>query len=315
MTELPTSDPLGDLRCTIQTRLLGEHPAGTAGGADRYVLVDVPLPWPADIGDHPLLATAGDPDAPAPVGRTKLLGVTATDGPAAADREDAETDLVVHARGEADVDYARWEGSVLTAELGEVLGRIRAGDLSALSPVDPVPEVLVCAHGSRDRCCGSLGTLLALELAADDDLVVRRASHLGGHRFAPTVLAFPAGLGLAHVDAGHVRTVLGRDADPSGLERHLRGWLGLPDGRAQRADVAALAALGWGWWDRPRTATVVDDDEATPVVFLADGAGRTVTVVLRSVDAYPVPVCGEPLDAAKKQAAGYDVISVEVGRD
>lgn len=314
-----------DLRCTTQTRLLGEHPGGSAGGADRYLLVTLPLPWPADIADHPLLAGLADVDGPLPVGRTRLLGVTPAfdDGaPTVADG----VELVVHARSAGSATFSRWTGQAAPVDLATAVAAIRAGDLGALQPDDDPPiEVLVCAHGTRDRCCGSAGTRLALDLAGDSGINgetagetaggrpmrVLRASHLGGHRFAPTALLFPAGIGVAHVDAGHVRALAGRTAHPAEMERHVRGWLGLVDPVAQRADVAALSALGWGWWGLARTATV-GGDEDEPVVTLTREDGAVVTVQLRCTEAFPVPVCGQTLDAATKEAAGFDVVSVDV---
>ncbi|MEC8379768.1 MAG: sucrase ferredoxin [Myxococcota bacterium] len=55
------------------------------------------------------------------------------------------------------------------------------------------PLILVCTHGSRDRCCGILGgaTFAALHTINPD--WVWQVSHLGGHRFAPTLLSLPSG--------------------------------------------------------------------------------------------------------------------------
>ena len=52
-----------------------------------------------------------------------------------------------------------------------------------------VTDVLVCTHGTRDTCCGSLGTRLWRDLDAGG-ATVRRTSHTGGHRFAPTAVTF-----------------------------------------------------------------------------------------------------------------------------
>ena len=54
------------------------------------------------------------------------------------------------------------------------------------SPEHAQDRLLICTHGSRDRCCGSLGVKLARclrEAGAD----VWEVSHIGGHRFAPTL--------------------------------------------------------------------------------------------------------------------------------
>jgi uncharacterized tellurite resistance protein B-like protein len=58
------------------------------------------------------------------------------------------------------------------------------------------PLLLVCTHGSRDRCCGSLGVPLAQGLKGE----VWQVSHLGGHRFAPTLWELPSWKVYGRVD-------------------------------------------------------------------------------------------------------------------
>ena len=57
--------------------------------------------------------------------------------------------------------------------------------------------VLVCTHGTRDDCCAIMGNAtfrgLREELGARDDVLVWQTSHLGGHRFAPTLVTLPDG--------------------------------------------------------------------------------------------------------------------------
>jgi hypothetical protein len=60
--------------------------------------------------------------------------------------------------------------------------------------------VLVCGHGSRDRCCALFGapvyTALAERLGEEEVWI---SSHQGGHRFAANVLVLPAGLQFGRV--------------------------------------------------------------------------------------------------------------------
>mgnify|MGYP000057586495 CR=1 FL=1 len=42
--------------CSSQSRAGGADPIGTAGEYDAYVLVEVPLPWPREITEHPILS-------------------------------------------------------------------------------------------------------------------------------------------------------------------------------------------------------------------------------------------------------------------
>ncbi|GAB4520602.1 MAG: sucrase ferredoxin [Anaerolineales bacterium] len=56
------------------------------------------------------------------------------------------------------------------------------------------PLVLVCTHGRRDACCALFGWATYRALQAVGGRAVWQSSHLGGHRFAPNVLAFPQGV-------------------------------------------------------------------------------------------------------------------------
>jgi len=58
----------------------------------------------------------------------------------------------------------------------------------------PHPLILVCTHGKRDQCCGRLGGKIFAKLHARKSAWVWQTSHLGGHRFAPTLLTLPDGM-------------------------------------------------------------------------------------------------------------------------
>ena len=60
-------------------------------------------------------------------------------------------------------------------------------------------HLLVCVHAARDQRCGDQGPPLAeavvraAEARGFGDLTVHRSSHVGGHRFAGCLIAYPAG--------------------------------------------------------------------------------------------------------------------------
>jgi hypothetical protein len=70
------------------------------------------------------------------------------------------------------------------------------------------PLALVCTNGKRDRCCALLGRPLAAELAASGVEGVWEVTHLGGHRFSPTVLVLPYGYAYGRAEAHTVKEVL-----------------------------------------------------------------------------------------------------------
>ncbi|MDB4985461.1 MAG: hypothetical protein JWN04_639 [Myxococcaceae bacterium] len=63
------------------------------------------------------------------------------------------------------------------------------------------PLYLVCSHGKRDRCCALLG--LPVQRALSERVGDRclQTTHLGGHRFAATLLTLPHGLCYGRVQA------------------------------------------------------------------------------------------------------------------
>jgi hypothetical protein len=64
------------------------------------------------------------------------------------------------------------------------------------------PLYLVCVHGKRDRCCAQRGMPVYSALAAVAGERVWQTTHLGGHRFAATLLVLPVGVCYGRVDAG-----------------------------------------------------------------------------------------------------------------
>ena len=71
---------------------------------------------------------------------------------------------------------------------------LRAGEAVAGAATPAQPLVLVCTNGRRDVCCAKLGAPVAQALAQQDGLEVWQTTHLGGHRFAATLLQLPEGL-------------------------------------------------------------------------------------------------------------------------
>lgn len=56
------------------------------------------------------------------------------------------------------------------------------------------PLFLVCTNGKRDRCCAKFGTALYQAFSEVAGTAVWQTTHLGGHRFAPTLMSFPEGV-------------------------------------------------------------------------------------------------------------------------
>ncbi len=64
------------------------------------------------------------------------------------------------------------------------------------------PVIAVCAHGRHDRCCAVRGRVVAARLAAAYPEETWECSHLGGDRFAGTMVLLPHGLYYGWADDG-----------------------------------------------------------------------------------------------------------------
>ncbi len=64
------------------------------------------------------------------------------------------------------------------------------------------PVFAVCAHGRHDQCCAVRGRSVAARLASEHPEETWECSHLGGDRFAGTMVLLPYGLYYGWVDDG-----------------------------------------------------------------------------------------------------------------
>ena len=309
MTDLART--AADLRCSPWTQAQGVDPIGSAGRIDHLLLVEWPLPWPADVSQVPALAEAdADP-------RAKVMMVV----PRADESEGDGLARVVHHRRVAThrllgVDHRTPldEVPTLLARLLDAADADTSGWASAVG--EAPPEVLVCGHGRRDPCCGRFGTLLHVELAArQSDVRVWRCSHTGGHRFAPTAITLPDGRAWAYADADLIERALTRTGDVATLAPHDRGGLAF-DPWTQVVDRALLVEHGWEWLDHQVTDVSTDrlPDGATAVRMTwhaPDGTGGTTHAEVEVSRILPVLVCGEPPGAASKTSPEYRLRRLE----
>lgn len=187
-------------RCSEISLGAGESLAATATTAERWLLVEVPGPWPRDVSDEGAL-----PEPAREVVRawleaspgSRVLFVRRPGRSAA-----GALVFVIHA--------AESTTEVRRIEL-EHLADLAHADLTADGDRTDGQLVLVCGHGTRDACCALHGTAVHGALAgrlADEELWV--SSHQGGHRFAANVLVLPAALQFGRVEPGEAAYVVAR---------------------------------------------------------------------------------------------------------
>lgn len=324
------------IRCAPFHEELHVDPAGSAAHSEAFLCVEVPGPWARDVAEHePYRSLRGGGSAiVGPDGRTwrpQALAVTGR----STDRDAARRTVLAFDRpggaGARAGAHRRREWAVEPARLGELCAAVVAEDRAALAAFDAerrevgpeVLDLLVCTHGRRDVCCGSLGTSLHARLVdptrALPGLRVWRTSHTGGHRFAPTGLSFPDGLAWAHLDEGVVAALLQRDdADLAQVSGHCRGTSALRGGAAQVADRAAFDLVGWSWLRAERSLSIAPEPlgDGSREVLLAARWPQGHELLVRAVVAVgasaPQPPCGGTADEGTGSEAVWEVRSVAV---
>ncbi|MCT9077036.1 sucrase ferredoxin [Streptomyces fulvoviolaceus] len=167
-----------------------------------------------------------------------------------------------------DLDFAALGRGDHTTFDAALRGRPHTGD----------PLALVCTNGKRDRCCALLGRPLAAELAASAVEGVWEVTHLGGHRFSPTLLVLPYGYAYGRAEAHAVKQILHSVEGGRIVVEGCRGnsaW----ERPGQAAELAVRTAVGEY---AAEALTVVRTDGAAPrwEVTVAHADGRRWRVLV-----------------------------------
>jgi len=132
------------------------------------------------------------------------------------------------------VDDAR---EILTWDLPSLMGspQQETNGTNGTNAATATNALLICTNARRDQCCALLGRPLAAQLAQQtgaSNTQVWETSHLGGHRFAPTLVDLPSG----YLFGGSTASTRSVDA--------CRGRSSLPP-PAQAAELAVMRQLEW----------------------------------------------------------------------
>ncbi|HEX2281538.1 MAG TPA: sucrase ferredoxin, partial [Thermomicrobiales bacterium] len=188
-----------------------------------------------------------------------------------------------------------------------------------------VRDLLVCTHGAVDVCCGKFGYPIYQSLrdryapAVSPDIRVWRASHFGGHRFAPTMLDLAEGRYWAFLDDAVLRQIVERTGPIDPLLPHYRGWAGADRAWSQVAEGEAFRREGWGWLDYAKSTTTyrVDDTERHAEVRIdftsADGLVRgAYEATVETAESRPMPLCGERPEETSHEGRQYQITRMDL---
>lgn len=266
-------------RCTAAASLAGEPMVGTAPEDASYLLVEYAGAWGRKA--------VAESRLPVEV-RDRLEGLDArvllirrhggTSGPGVR----IFTVQVTPEGCTIETGLLREAGDLLRLDLD----RVAAGDHLGLTAYTHDLH-LVCTNGRRDLCCAELGRPVAAALAARWPEETWEVTHLGGHRFASTMLHFPSALCLGRLDAESAELAV----EEIQAGRHPVGFSRGRVGVSEPAQVAQVHVVEQTALDTLGAVTVLEEERG--VVRLA-AAGREWQVAVRTTRSEPRrQSCGE----------------------
>ncbi|MFI2641175.1 sucrase ferredoxin [Streptomyces sp. NPDC018610] len=300
--------------CATVSRQLDEPVSATAPTATTWLLLEQPGPW----GAKALTSSHLDPA----LGRALERAAQGTGVRVALIRRpgrhaDRRTPSVRQVYAAHTVPGAAWLHSATTTDPRRLLDLdLRAlgrGDRHTFDaalggrPHTGDPLALVCTNGRRDRCCALLGRPLAAELAASGVHGTWEVTHLGGHRFSPTLLLLPYGYAYGRAEAHAVKEALHGVREGRVVLDGCRGrtaW----ERPGQAAELAVREAVGEY---RAEALTVTRTD-----ALHGDGAPRRrVTVAHADGRQWHVVVAQGAAEPPRPESCGASVLGGPVRMD
>jgi hypothetical protein len=259
-------DDIGWMPCSDRSLERLDPLAGTSGLGERWFLIEVDGAW----GRHALLQSRLDATlARRLVGRIEAAGMR----PLAIRRTGLRADQRRR--------QLTWRWAVVDARVGRESVRWGSADdpwelldvpLDGSSGVESdEPVICVCTHARHDQCCAVRGRPVVTALAKAYPEETWECSHLGGDRFAATLIIFPHGLQYGRVTAAHAPELIAKYAAGEVDSTFLRGRSSLPN-VVQAAEAFARAELGDDRIDAFSLLERTDSNGASTVVFSHAGS-------------------------------------------
>ena len=251
--------------CADASRQAGEDIIGSGSIFQTYVLVECPTPWEYEAFDSKqvpdnlknLVAEINQSKQP-----IRFLLIT-NNKP----KKTAETKVLIYDRSQKKFSRGYNKREFNVDSIDSVAGVVKnylAGENSDCEVLtEPTRDILVCTHGSHDQCCARYGNgfyLQALATIAElglDNVRMWKASHFGGHRFAPTAIDFPDGRYYGVLEQDSFKSILMRAGDINCLSKVYRGWGILPN-PIQVLEREMILRYGWDWFNYKVAGQIIE---------------------------------------------------------
>ena len=191
--------------------------------------------------------------------------------------------------------------------------------LAAFAPRWPVqeparPQLAICTHGTRDRCCAKWGfaahaEAMRLFTQGRSPFEPLECSHLGGDRYAATGVFFPSGSMYAHLDSVDLAEVTAAEAARRITAETYRGRVFEPP----LTQVVRAGLARDGLYNDATSPLVLNREDAlsSQVWVSAENGGRRFEVTLGAVQVRFYASCAK---LAKAQAATGQRTTYAAGR-
>jgi hypothetical protein len=242
--------------CADRSRRSGEDLIGSAPAYETYIFIECPQPWTANVWD----SKSVPPNLKAFVENVnrshreiKFLLISA-DKPNPSSKTRV---MVFHRHLAPSAGYTRREFRVSLEKVAPFIQRYLANPeaIALQFPTDrPIRDFFICTHGSHDKCCARYGypffrqaRTITLTLGLRN-IRVWQVSHIGGHRFAPTMMSFPDGRYYGALDTQSLVAIAQRQGDIRSMEKIYRGW-GIVPRNVQVLERELMLQYGWDWFN------------------------------------------------------------------
>jgi hypothetical protein len=265
--------------CAMMSRQLGEDLIGTAPTFPTYVLIECPYPWAAREFDSKAVPAALKTlieQIKQPIRFLLFKGESSE-----------QTRVMIFRRSQGRYRKRQFQLDSIEQVAPLIQFYLSETDLEIDCEDSTEQDIFICTHGSHDKCCAKFGYPFyrqASSLASN----VWQVSHIGGHRFAPTIVTFPDGRYYGQLDVESFSAIVHRCGSICHLEQVYRGS-GLLPKQVQVMERAIALEQGWKWFDYQIDYQILRTDaESTQVELWGEKLGE------RSLSYIATIVAGEP---------------------
>jgi hypothetical protein len=240
--------------CSDNSRQSGEEIIGSATNYQTYILVECPPPWTSEA-----LSSRWVPEnlqmLVKEIKKDKLPIVVLLIANNSSHKAENTTLLIYQRKEGLSLGYHKQEFQLENIEQAATFIKkwLRGGFCDRIE-TNTTRDILVCTHGSHDRCCARYGNPFFFHAIASvtnlglDNVRIWKSSHFGGHRFAPTAIDFPEARYYGALDQESFQRILTRTGDIERLNQVYRGWGMLPN-PIQVLERELILRHGWDWFN------------------------------------------------------------------